>query len=65
MLLPFSLAAPPPEDLAASKAVPLTVNIFMLSIHLQVMTALPEKIIRANNDHGAKCFHGQVLVIYF
>ena len=47
MLLPFSLAAPPPEDLAASKAVPLTVNIFMLSIHLQVMTALPEKIIRA------------------
>jgi len=47
MLLPFSLAVPPPEVLAASKAVPLTVNIFMLSVHLQVMTALPGKIIRA------------------
>ena len=47
MPLPFSLAAPPPDVFAASKAVPLIVNIFMLSLHLQVITALPgeEKLI--------------------
>ena len=43
MPLPFSLAAPPPDAFVASKAVPLTVNIFMLSLHLQVITALPGK----------------------
>ena len=43
MPLPFSLAAPPPDVFAASKAVPLMVNIFMLSLHLQVITALPGK----------------------
>ena len=44
-----SLATPPPDVLAASKAVPLTVNIFMLSLHLQVITALPEN--KNNNSH--------------
>lgn len=48
MPLPFSLAAPPPDVFAASKAVPLIVNIFMLSLHLQVITALPGK----NNNHS-------------
>ena len=43
MPVPFSLATPPPDVFAAPKAVPLTVNIFMLSLHLQVITALPGK----------------------
>lgn len=51
MPLPFSLEAPPPDVFAASKAVPLTVNIFTLSLHLQVITALPGN--NNSNDHYA------------